>query len=162
MGAPLAYLLTWTCYGSWLHGDERGSVDKEHNIRGAPYLAPNARRRRFAGDQMLDCRVELDARSRGVVEQAIRDHCVVRGWDLLALAVRTTHIHSVVVCPPDVPPERVLTEFKAWSTRRLRAAGGAAPGTKLWTHHGSTRWINDRRSLNAAIAYVLEGQSTPR
>ena len=22
MSAPLAYFLTWTCYGAWLHGDE--------------------------------------------------------------------------------------------------------------------------------------------
>ncbi len=24
MSEPLAYLLTWTCYGTWLHGDRRG------------------------------------------------------------------------------------------------------------------------------------------
>jgi len=25
---PLAYLITFRSYGTWLHGDERGSVDR--------------------------------------------------------------------------------------------------------------------------------------
>ena len=28
MSDPLAYFITFTCYGNWLHGDERGSVDR--------------------------------------------------------------------------------------------------------------------------------------
>jgi hypothetical protein len=38
---PSAYLLTWTCHGTWLHGDERGSVDEQHNRYGRPMLAAN-------------------------------------------------------------------------------------------------------------------------
>ena len=25
---PLAYLITFRCYGTWVHGDERGSMDR--------------------------------------------------------------------------------------------------------------------------------------
>jgi hypothetical protein len=25
---PLGYLITFRCYGSWLHGDKRGSIDR--------------------------------------------------------------------------------------------------------------------------------------
>jgi hypothetical protein len=25
---PLAYLITFRCYGTWLHGDKRGSIDR--------------------------------------------------------------------------------------------------------------------------------------
>ena len=28
--APLAYLITFNTYGTWLHGDRRGSVDSNH------------------------------------------------------------------------------------------------------------------------------------
>jgi len=38
MDQPLAYFLTWQCYGCWLHGDPRGSVDSEHNRYGTPVL----------------------------------------------------------------------------------------------------------------------------
>ena len=33
---PLAYLITFRTYGTWLHGDARGSVDREHNVFGTP------------------------------------------------------------------------------------------------------------------------------
>jgi len=38
---PLAYLITFRCYGTWLHGDERGSVDRFHNQYQSPSAAPN-------------------------------------------------------------------------------------------------------------------------
>jgi hypothetical protein len=38
---PLAYLITFRCYGTWLHGDARGSVDPTHNVYGALKIAAN-------------------------------------------------------------------------------------------------------------------------
>ena len=35
---PLGYLITFRCYGTWLHGDERGSIDRFHNRYKTPYL----------------------------------------------------------------------------------------------------------------------------
>ena len=37
---PLAYLLTFTCYGTRLHGDTRGTVDRNNNRYGMPFLSP--------------------------------------------------------------------------------------------------------------------------
>jgi hypothetical protein len=37
----LAYLITFRSYGTWLHGDNRGSVDRFHNRFGEPYLPTN-------------------------------------------------------------------------------------------------------------------------
>ena len=37
----LAYFITFRCYGTWLHGDERGSVDRFHNIYGMPFIPKN-------------------------------------------------------------------------------------------------------------------------
>jgi hypothetical protein len=34
MSEPLAYFLTFGTYGSWLHGDVRGSKDPRHNTLG--------------------------------------------------------------------------------------------------------------------------------
>ncbi|HWY68950.1 MAG TPA: hypothetical protein VNX88_09810 [Terriglobales bacterium] len=38
---PLAYLITFRCYGTWLHGDERGSIDRHQNQYQSPYIVPN-------------------------------------------------------------------------------------------------------------------------
>ena len=35
------YFLTFRTYGTWLHGDERGSVDRKHNQFGEPLLLPS-------------------------------------------------------------------------------------------------------------------------
>ena len=40
------------------------------------------------------------------------------GWRLHALTVRTNHVHAVVSA--DEAPEKVMTNFKIWATRRLR------------------------------------------
>ena len=37
----LAYLITFRSYGTWLHGDDRGSIDRFHNRYKSPYIPPN-------------------------------------------------------------------------------------------------------------------------
>ena len=34
--SPIGYLVTFRCYGTWLHGDERGSFDRHHRVCFAP------------------------------------------------------------------------------------------------------------------------------
>ncbi len=38
---PLAYLISFRCYGTWLHGDKRGSMSRKQNKYGTPRIAPN-------------------------------------------------------------------------------------------------------------------------
>ena len=39
---PLAYLITFRCYGTWFHGENRGSVDrKNYHIYGTPDMPAN-------------------------------------------------------------------------------------------------------------------------
>jgi hypothetical protein len=40
----LAYFITFHTYGTWLHGTERGSVDRAHNTLGTPLLPPDVAR----------------------------------------------------------------------------------------------------------------------
>jgi hypothetical protein len=60
---PLAYLITFRCYGTWLHGDDRGSVDREHNVPLTPLIEPNAARRRSAMARLKSEPVGLDSNS---------------------------------------------------------------------------------------------------
>lgn len=158
MPPPLAYFLTWTCHGTWLHGDPRGSVDKTHNNRLSPVLPPDWERQSRELERLDSSPSLLSDAARQVVAQTIVRHCAIRGWKLIALNVRTNHVHVVVACGADVPPERAMDQFKAWSTRRLREAGLRDPDTRVWTEHGSTRWINSPESLASAVSYVVEGQ----
>jgi hypothetical protein len=117
---PIAYFLTWTCHGTWLPGDARGWVDSAHNTYGTPMRPPDPEREDFASRLMEDDPRGLCPEARTVVSKAIRDHCALKGWKILSLNIRTTHIHIVVGGSATmVRPEVVMGQLKSWSTRRL-------------------------------------------
>src|SRR5882724_8524408 len=120
---PLAYLITFRCYGTWPHGDERGSVvDRcNYNRFGAPDM--QAKRKLLADEraELVAPAAVLNRTQRGVVELAIREVCKHRSYLLHAVNVRTNHVHSVVTAP--CKPEHVMDGFKAYATRQLRKSG---------------------------------------
>src|SRR5882762_6573956 len=89
---PLAHLITFRCYGTWLHGDARGSVDRLHNQYKAPYAAANENRNRHNRGMLKCAPVALDASRRASVETAICETCDHRRWTLRAMNVRTNHV----------------------------------------------------------------------
>jgi len=155
-GTALAYFITFTCYGTWLHGDQRGSVDRDHNIVGTPFLSPDQRREREQFARLKHKPINLNSAQRAVVERTISEVCEHRGWLLHALNVRTNHVHVVVSA--STTPERVMNDFKSYATRRMVEAGLFPAKTKAWTRHGSTRYLWDEAALERACTYVLEGQ----
>ncbi|CAG0957220.1 hypothetical protein PLCT2_00544 [Planctomycetaceae bacterium] len=156
MATMLAYFLTFTCYGTWLHGDERSAVDKDHDQFGQEYCKPSSTRKRFQGGKLQHAPILIDDAMRTVIETVVREVCEHRRWKLYAINVRTNHVHIAVWS--DIDPERTMSTFKAWATRRMREAGLIAPETKFWTRHGSTRWVNTERGLDAVCSYIRDGQ----
>jgi hypothetical protein len=51
-----------------------------------------------------------------------------------------------------------MNQLKSWATRRLREEGLAESDERIWTRHGSTRYLWTEQDVLAAGAYVLEGQ----
>ena len=154
---PIAYLVTWTTYGSWLHGDERSSVHKNQARPGDPFIQPFPLRVEGARRTLRHEPVTLDDAQRTAVAAAIREHALFASWRMLAINVRTNHVH-LVVAAEGVPPERVMNSMKSWATRRLRAEGLMSADARVWTRHGSTRWIHSDETLRRAIAYVTHEQ----
>lgn len=160
MGRAIGYFLTWTTYGTRLHGDERGSVDDAHNRYGTPRLEPDPRRERVERDAMVSGAVVLSAAMRSVVVEVIHAHAVVRGWRVWAAAARTNHVHVVVSCS-ETEPETVIGQYKAWGTRRLRERGLAGAKARVWTPKGSTRYLFTPDDIGGAAVYVAEFQDRP-
>ena len=153
----MTYLITFTCYGTHLHGDESGSVDELHNVPGMRLADPDPCRLRASIWRMTQGPYALDACKREAVLSSIREVCSFRAWDLLAAHVRSNHVHVVVGSTEQ--PDKVMNTFKAYASRRLNPC--AQPGCRRWTRHGSTRYLWDRERVEAAIAYVIEGQGEP-
>ncbi len=155
---PLGYLITFRSYGTWLHG-KRGSVDRFHNIYGAPRLPSDAKRKEYNQGLLKRPPVKLTAPRRAAVLSAIKETCEIRQWNLWASNIRSNHVHAVVsaMCKPD----RVLNALKANATRKMRESGCWFSGETPWVRRGSKRYLWSEKDLDNAIAYVTYDQGEP-
>jgi REP element-mobilizing transposase RayT len=153
---PLAYFISFRTYGTWLHGDERGSIDRFNNCYGKPYLPKNHTWQTHNRRQLKRTPVILGAIERGSVETAIRETCRIRKWHLHAFNVRTNHVHIVVTA--NSKPAVVLNAFKANATSQLREHRLWRHPFSPWSDRGSKIRLWNERSVANAIDYVLHGQ----
>jgi REP element-mobilizing transposase RayT len=153
---PLAYLISFRSYGTWLHGDKRGSIDRCHNRYGDPYLHPNKAWQVYNRKGLKTRPFILGARERTSVEKAIRETCSIRKWHLQAFNVRTNHVHTVVTANRN--PELVLNAFKGNATRHLRESHLWPHQFSPWAYKGSKIRLWNERSVATAIDYVTNGQ----
>jgi REP element-mobilizing transposase RayT len=156
---PAGYFITFRCYGTWLHGDERGSVDRHHRVYGTPGLPSSEMRRQHDRGLLKQPPVKLNSKQRPVVESAIRETCMIRRWNLWTVNVRTNHIHAVVTA--NKKPEEVMSALKANATRAMREAGVWLSELSPWELRGSKKYLWDEKQLADAIAYVETGQGEP-
>jgi REP element-mobilizing transposase RayT len=154
---PLAYLITFRCYGTWLHSDGRGSIDRFNNRFQGPYIPANERWLEHNTRGLKGEPVTLDAVRRAAVTEAVVEMCSLRGWRLHALNVRTNHVHAVVSIG-NTKPGSALNALKANATRRMRQEGCWAEGHSPWADKGSKRFLWNRRSIERAVDYVVNGQ----
>ena len=154
---PLAYLITFRSYGTWLHGEERGSIDRRNYHRyGTPDMPANKKLLNDERSELKNRAILLNRAQRQLTELAIREVCEHRGYVLHAVNVRTNHMHSVVSA--SCKPERVVDSFKAYATRKLREEDLLSRDVKPWARHGSTPYLWTEEEVQRAIDYVVNGQ----
>ncbi|HBB96399.1 MAG TPA: hypothetical protein DC054_13510 [Blastocatellia bacterium] len=158
-GQPVGYLITFRSYGTWLHGDMRGSVDRNHRRYGTPLLPTSPQREARNCGLLKQSPVLLNSRQRAAVEFSIRETCHIREWSLWTLNIRTNHVH--VVISSTSKPEAVLSALKANATRSMRDAGCWDNNLTPWAHGGSKRYLWTEEELASAIAYVQCDQGMP-
>jgi hypothetical protein len=134
---PLAYFLTFTTYGAWLHGRAPGSVDRAHNVPETPFLPPDTDVEAEMRSAMRQEPYPLDELRRPVVLRTIKEVAAHRKWTLWAIHVRSSHVY--VALTAECKPEKVMIDLKAWCSRRLREAFNESVDRERWTQHGSTR-----------------------
>ena len=152
----LAYLLTFNTYGSWLHGDERGSIAPNQNTFGEQRIPPNPHLEKSRRDTMKEHPYQLDTSRQRIVLDAILHHIAIRKWQIWAAHIRPTHAH--LVASGDIAPERMLNEFKSYASRALNASNVDKPDCKRWARHGSTKHLFTEQSIVQAVRYVIDDQ----
>ena len=132
-------------------------MDRDHNLIGCRYLAPEPGLLRAREERMRGPSYALDDEKRGIVLAAIRQACMHREWTLIAAHVRMSHVHVVVAA--DVPPEVVMHDLKAYASRCL--SEGETARDKRWARHGSTRYLWKSDDVAGAVHYVVGKQGEP-
>ena len=100
--------------------------------------------------------VLFDEKQRELVEKSIEETCKIRKYELLAVNVRTNHVHVVV--STQSKPEPIINGFKSFATRKLRENYLMLKDQRIWSRGGSRRYLWKQRHVNLAIDYVLYGQ----
>ena len=154
---PLAYLLTFRTFGTWLHGDSRWSISR---YRKRPYesklIFPNKPLEDVMAAEMKQPPIILNPEHRIVVESAVDEVCQNRGYELRAVNARTNHVHAVVSA--QVKPEKIINALKAYSTRNLRQQNMFALDLRVWARGKSRRYLWKPQNVLAAIDYTLYSQ----
>jgi REP element-mobilizing transposase RayT len=170
------WLLTNTCYGTWLPGDDRGFVGRvrEHRL-----LDPVAARRvahplpgsdydkSIPGLERASTKLRKAPLIRLTTPHAktllaqFRETAAHRGWSILAVAIMFNHFHLVVGVPGDPSPSKILGDFKSWATRALTERFGQPKSETWWTERGSKRKLGNEKAILGGIHYVLYKQPSP-
>jgi len=153
---PIGYLITFTTYGTWLHGNQAGSVLKDKKNSGTKLLDAEPKLEKTEIATLQNTPFIMNFQHRRIVLEAILEVCRYRHWNAYAVHVRTNHVHAVV--SGKSPVERIMNDFKIYGTKALKKdASPPLPG-KLWTRHGSTRYLWNQQELPDAVCYVRDRQ----
>jgi len=137
-------MLTWTTYGSWLQGDERGYAKDGQILRGDKKLVDLCEK--FQKGHT----VKLRDNEKDIVRQAILNEAERIGQTIEALAVCSNHIHVVARYSPE-PIGRMVSRFKNVASSALRKHGR---GGRVWTRGFDKRFCFNQEDLVRRIQYV--------
>jgi len=148
--------LTFRTYGTWLPGDKRGWVarDGRGSKSARPKLEAHCRK------IMRQPPMVLSSSMRSFVDTAIRGYCLRRGWRVLALSVRSNHIHLLLLS--DRPAFKAMAQIKAAVTAALRAAGLIASDRLVFARGGSCRGCYSPIGVDRVRVYIEFGQDDVR
>jgi REP element-mobilizing transposase RayT len=163
MTDDFALHITWTCYGTWLPGDERGHVSNvllpgggftpKANAPGTPPSPGDEFTRGRARALQAGETVWLTPAQAVCAADALVAACRARGWHIRRAAVMANHVHVVVcACPDD--GEAVRRVLKGVSQAALSKAGGRA--RRWWTAGGSDRYKHGATAVEEAVRYVAD------
>jgi REP element-mobilizing transposase RayT len=170
------WLLSNTCYATWLPGAARGFVGRvwehrpfdpeedprvAHELLGTPYDEDMPGLERAAGELIKGPPIHLETAHAEIALAQFRETAGFRGWEIRAVAVMFNHFHIVVGVPGDPKPGKILGDFKSWATRALTKRFGPPLSGTWWTERGSKRRLKDTEALSGAVYYVLYDQPNP-
>jgi REP element-mobilizing transposase RayT len=159
------WFLTSTTYGTWLPGDERGSVTtvldgpgprKRHNIPGTACDEGMPGLHASAHAALKDRPVYLSREQAEALLAQFQETAEHRGWLLLAVAIMANHFHILIGVRGDPEPDAILGNFKSYGSRALNRRWGKPASGTWWTEGGSKRKKVGEPAVRDGIQYIRE------
>ena len=144
MAKTIAYMITWTTYGTWLQGDERGYV-KDGQI-----LPPNQSLENSNKQNLSKNPINLLQNYRRLVQYAIHEKAKQLNQRIYALSISSNHVHIVAEYIP-TPIGLVVRHYKGAAQAALRKTCFAG---RVWTNGYDKRYCFDEQTLKNRIDYV--------
>jgi len=157
------WLLTWTTYGTWLPGDERGFIGqvkredsrrKRRNRPGEEFDRSMPALQQASEKRLKGPPIWFSTRHAETVLNQLLKTAEHRHWLPLAIAVMNSHIHVVVRVLGDPDPEDLLRDFKSYASRELNKSFGRPKSKTWWTESGSKRKLPTPEAVIGGVRYV--------
>lgn len=136
-------------------GDPRGFVDRKGETLRARIRNGDPDLHAYHKRTLLFPKVLLSPSARRTVREAVEGYCLFKQWRLLALNVRTNHVH-VVVSGSD--PSKMLNGVKARATKLLRDAGEFPADRPVCSERGNKHGLASTAAVADAVNYVRHKQ----
>jgi REP element-mobilizing transposase RayT len=144
MDRMIGYMITWTTYGTWLQGDERGYVKDGQILTGNDRLkSANQRQQKYPT-------IKLNSEQKRIVKKAILDEACRINHKIFAIAVCSNHVH-IVADVSDESIEQAVHRYKYSATFELRKKGIQG---KIWSKGFDKRFCFADKDIENRIRYV--------
>lgn len=142
----IAYMITWTTYGSWLQGDERKYV------KDGQTLQSNKSLKKSNLSSLKQQIIKLTPSQQNIAESAILEEAKRINHKLYAVTVCPHHIH-IVAENNHTPISQAVSRYKNVATAALKRAGF---NTKPWTKGFDKRFCFTEEQLKLRVKYVAK------
>ena len=149
---PLAYHITFGMYGSRLHGDPRGTVDRSMNKPGDPIIGRDTDWEQIERSLLRFPPVVPTSQQRRFTESIIPSICDRGGWQLHTCAAQPDHVHTLLTTTADGKTVRRL--LKRWLGQALSDRWPLPPEATWWAEGGSVKWIWDQQYFENVFSYI--------
>jgi REP element-mobilizing transposase RayT len=145
MGKKLiAYMVTWTTYGTWLQGDKRGYVKDGQTLpRDDKLKSANEKHQKFET-------FKLNTNQKQIVKNAILAGAEIVNQKIIDLAVCSNHIHLLVE-EAGGSIEKTVRRYKIAATLALRQNGIQG---KIWSDGYDKRFCYTNEEIEQKIKYI--------
>ena len=144
MAKMLGYMVTWTTYGTWLPGDDRGYVTH------GKILGKNEGLRQANMRRLKSKIVNLSQQEQETVREAILSNSEGLEQKIYVIVVCSNHVH-IVAQRISKSIEMVVSYYKNAARLALRANGFSG---RLWTRGFDKRFCYDHSQLKGRTEYL--------